>query len=57
MFPSLFDVDIEWANELGTVWYRSRQPAPVKHPFVGGGYLANKKWPLIEGSSFRNRNF
>ena len=38
----------EWAKAAGTAWYRSEKPVPIDHPFVGGGYLSNKKWPLIE---------
>ena len=34
--------------KAGTAWYRSKEPVPITHPFVGGGYLSNKKWPLIE---------
>ena len=32
----------------GTAWYRSKEPFPLNDPFVGDGYLSNKKWPLIE---------
>ena len=39
---------LEWAKAAGTAWYRSQEPVPINHPFVGGGYLSNKKWPLIE---------
>ena len=42
---------LEWAKAAGTAWYRSQEPVPVNHPFVGGGYLSNKKWPLIEESN------
>ena len=42
----------DWAKERGTAWYRSKEPIPMKHPFVGGGYLSNKKWPLNEGKTF-----
>ena len=36
------------AEATGTYWYRSKKPIPISHPFVDGGYLSNKKWPLIE---------
>ena len=36
------------ANAKGIAWYRSKEPVPITQPFVGGGYLSNKKWPLIE---------
>ena len=42
----------KWAEERGTAWYRYTEPIPIDHPFVGGGYLSNKKWPLIEGNTF-----
>ena len=45
-------IDFEWdmAKEKGTAWYRSKERVPITFPFVGDGYLSNKKWPLIEGS-------
>ena len=39
---------VKWAKESGKDWYRSKEPVPIYHPFVGGEYLSNKKWPLIE---------
>ena len=42
------------AREAGAAWYRSRSPlqlSSVHYPFVGDGYLSNKKWPLNEGSA------
>ena len=36
------------AKEAGTAWYRSKETVPIHDPFVGGGFLSNKKWPLIE---------
>ena len=39
------------AKEVGTAWYRSLESVPFIHPFVGGGYLSNKKWPLNEEST------
>ena len=44
----------DWAKERGTAWYRSKEPIPINHPFVGGGYLSNKKWPLNEGNTLFN---
>ena len=41
----------ERAKGKGPAWYRSKKPLPLAHPFVGGGYLSNKKWPLIEESN------
>ena len=46
--------ELEWAKEAGTAWYRSKEPLPIDHPFVGDGYLSNKKWPLIEGNTMSN---
>ena len=43
----------EWAKAAGTAWYRSEKPVPITHPFVGGGYLSNKKWPLIEECAYK----
>ena len=50
MAVGLYKFDLDWAREAGAAWYRSKEPVPIKHPFVGGGYLSNKKWPLNEGS-------
>ena len=50
MAAGLYKFDLDWAREAGAAWYRSKEPVPIKHPFVGGGYLSNKKWPLNEGS-------
>ena len=37
------------AKVFGTHWYRSKEQfTPFLQPFVGGGYLSNKKWPLNE---------
>ena len=44
----LYKYELELAKEEGTAWYRSKEPVPIIHPFVGGGYLSNKKWPLNE---------
>ena len=46
----LYKDELELAKAAGTAWYRSKESVPIKHPFVGGGYLSNKKWPLIEES-------
>ena len=48
MSSQLIKLELDWAKEAGTAWYRSKGPVPLDHPFVGGGYLSNKKWPLIE---------
>ena len=42
---------LELAKEAGTAWYRSKETVPIHDPFVGGGFLSNKKWPLIEESN------
>ena len=39
---------LELAKEENTAWYRSKKRIPINNPFVGGGYMSNKKWPLIE---------
>ena len=44
----LYKSDLELAKEAGTAWYRSKESVPIIHPFLGDGYLSNKKWPLIE---------
>ena len=44
VYPS----EMEYAEKSGIGWYRSKEPIPLKNPFVGGGYISNKKWPLIE---------
>ena len=45
---SLSNEDLKWAEESGTAWYRSKYPASISYPFVGQGYLSNKKWPLLK---------
>ena len=54
MASLLFEFYLKWAKELGTAWYRSKEPIPIVHPFVGDGYLSNKKWPLIEECTKKN---
>ena len=49
MADTVYEEELKWAREAGTAWYRSKEPIPLAHPFVGGGYLSNKKWPLNEG--------
>ena len=39
-----------WKRAAGVTYYRSKETIPIIHPFVGGGYLSNKKWPLNEGN-------
>ena len=46
------DSDVKWARDIGTAWYRSKESVPTHPHFVGDGYLSNKKWPLIEESTF-----
>ena len=48
MTSIIFEEDLELAEKQGTAWYRSKQVFPQE--VTGSGYLANKKWPLIEGS-------
>ena len=38
----------DWAKEKGTSWYRSKEPELRGSPGGEGGYMSNKKWPLIE---------
>ena len=50
----LYGRDKRLAREAGAAWYRSKNPlqlSSVHYPFVGDGYLSNKKWPLNEGSA------
>ena len=49
MHSALRWYELDWAREANTTWYRSKETVPIKLPFVGGGYLSNKKWPLTEG--------
>ena len=51
MKGNLEQYEEEWAEEAGYAWYRSKEPVPIYHSFVGGGYLSNKKWPLNEGNT------
>ena len=44
--------DLKQAKKLGAAWYRSEEQVPIKHNFVGDGYLSNKKWPLIEECTY-----
>ena len=39
-----------WPRAAGVTYYRSKETIPINDPFVGGGYLSNKKWPLNEGN-------
>ena len=48
MSGGLPKVYLELAKEENTSWYRSKDRIPITNPFVGGGYMSNKKWPLIE---------
>ena len=42
----------EMAKAAGKAWYRSKETVPIQDPFVGGGFLSNKKWPLIEECTY-----
>ena len=44
----VFIEEEQYSEKSGIGMYRSKEPIPIKHPFVGGGYISNKKWPLIE---------
>ena len=44
----LWENELEMAKQAGTAWYRSKDRVPIKSPFLGGGYMSSKKWPLIE---------
>ena len=44
----LYPPEKSYSEKSKIGWYRSKEPIPIKHPFVGGGYISNKKWPLIE---------
>ena len=38
-----------FATDAGSHWYRSKEQfTPFEPPFVGGGYMSNKMWPLNE---------
>ena len=52
----LSNVYLEWFKEANTSWYRSKDRIPINNPFVGGGYMSNKKWPLIEEFILKNSN-
>ena len=52
LFDQINSFFIDTANEKGVDWYRSKEQVPINFPFVGDGYLSNKKWPLIEGNTF-----
>ena len=43
-----YELELGKKHNSGRGWYRSKERAPINHPFVGGGYLSNKKWPLTE---------
>ena len=49
LFGSLDIKEMDWAKELNTSWYRSKQPV-MNTSFVSGVPWSNKKWPLNEGS-------
>ena len=44
----VFIEEEKYSEKSGIGMYRSKEPIPINHPFVGGGYISNKKWPLNE---------
>ena len=52
LYGALDKIDFDMAEEAGSTWYRSKEPVPIVYPFLGIGYLSNKKWPLMEESTF-----
>ena len=40
--------DFALASEHYGTAYVTGEVVPVNHPFLGGGFLSNKKWPLNE---------
>ena len=54
LFDQIYSFFIDTANEKGVDWYRSKEQVPINFPFVGDGYLSNKKWPLSEESKAVN---
>ena len=43
--------DFALASEHYGTAYVTGEVVPVNHPFLGGGFLSNKKWPLNEEST------
>ena len=50
----VFIEEEKYSEKSGIGLYRSKEPIPLNHPFVGGGYISNKKWPLIEECTIYN---
>ena len=44
----LYPPEKSYSEKSRIGWYKSKEPIPLNNPFVGGGYISNKKWPLIE---------
>ena len=42
----LYDYELEWATDVGTQWYRSKDKKAGENPFIS--YMMNKKWTLEE---------
>ena len=42
----LYDFEIQWAKDAGTVWYRSKNKKGGDNPFAS--FMLNKKWSLEE---------
>ena len=42
----MFDLELEWAKDYNTSWYRSKGKKGGTNPFYS--YLLNKKWTLEE---------
>ena len=41
-----------YERQMNLNWHRSKDTMPGKPAYVGGGYMSNKKWPLIEEWNF-----
>ena len=41
-----------YERQMNLNWHRSKDTMPGKPAYVGGGYMSNKKWPLIEERNF-----
>ena len=48
MEHDLQSADFALASEHYGTAYVTGEVVPVNHPFLGGGFLSNKKWPLNE---------
>ena len=41
-------------KDLELNWWRSTESMPGKPAYLGGGYINNKKWPLVKVSIFED---